>query len=132
MPWWGAAPDAAVPGARAVWTGPLDDGTRHAVVADASNHLVAVSPVLLELLGHGPGLVGRRLVELVPPRLREAHVAGFTRHLATGERRILDTPVRLPVLAADGSEITCDVLIHADHDAGGRTVFVAWISPVGA
>lgn len=87
------------------------------VAADDTNRIIAVSPALAELLGWDPDeLVGRRIVTLIPPRYREAHIAGFTRFLTTGESRILDVPLLVPVLHADGREILCHLLIRPVPD----------------
>ncbi len=60
---------------------------RGVVAADDANRIIAIRDPLAELPGWRPGdLVGRRVVTLIPPALREAHVAGFTRHLTTGLR----------------------------------------------
>jgi PAS domain S-box-containing protein len=104
---------------------------RGAVAADDANRIIAVSRPLADALGWAvDDLVGRRVIALVPPELREAHVAGFTRHLTTGLTHILGVPLRLPVLRADGSRVDCDFLIEQSPDATGRPVYVAWISPV--
>lgn len=102
-----------------------------AVAADESNRILAVSAPLARLVGSTPEeLVGRRIVALVPQRLREAHVAGFSRHLSTGESRVLGVPVVLPVLTADGREVACSVLIERTAVPGGRSVYVAWVAPL--
>jgi hypothetical protein len=75
-------------------------------------------------------LVGRRVVALIPPELREAHVAGFTRHLTTGEAHVLGVPLRLPVLRADGTRLDCDFLIEQTPATTGRAVYIAWIQPI--
>ncbi len=104
---------------------------RGAVAADDANRIVAVSAPLAQALGWDPAeLVGRRVVALVPPRLREAHVAGFSRHLSTGQTRLLGTPLRLPALRADGTEIDCDVVIERAAVQRGRPIYVAWMTPV--
>ena len=104
---------------------------RGAVAADDSNRILAVSPSLARTLGwEVDDLVGRRIIALIPPELREAHVAGFTRHLATGETRVLGVPLQVPVLRADGSCVPCDLLIEKAPATTGRTVYIAWIDPV--
>jgi len=109
------------------------DADRGVVAADDANRIVAVSRPLAELLGWDPDdLVGRRVVALVPPRLREAHVAGFTRHLTTGEAHVLDVPLTLPVLRADGSEVEATFLVQKAPTDHGRTVYLAWIEPAPA
>jgi PAS domain S-box-containing protein len=107
------------------------DAGHGAVAADDTNRILAVSRPLAQALGWTvDDLVGRRLVALVPPELREAHVAGFSRHVTTGERHILDVPVQLPVLRADGSRVLCDVLISHRSSATGRHLYVASVEPV--
>ena len=104
---------------------------RGVVAADQANRILAVSRPLADLLGwEVDDLVGRRVVTIIPPDLREAHVAGFTRHLATGEAHVLGVPLRLPVLRADGTQIACDYLVER-ADSPGPTVYLAWITPTG-
>jgi PAS domain S-box-containing protein len=124
-----AGPAQALP---ADWD--LDDvvGAAHgAVAADDANRVLAVSRPLAALLGWAvEDLVGRRVVALVPPELREAHVAGFSRHLTTGETRVLGRSLRLPVLRADGSRVECEVRIEQRSAVGGRHLYVALVEPV--
>jgi PAS domain S-box-containing protein len=57
-------------------------------------------------------VTGRELAELiVPPSLREAHQQGFARHVATGERRILDQRLEMTAMRADGSEFPAEVTV---------------------
>ncbi|MDP9101777.1 MAG: PAS domain S-box protein [Actinomycetota bacterium] len=114
------------------WDADLVRASKTSVVAaDEANRIIAVSASLAALLGWRPDdLVGRRVIVLVPPRFREAHVAGFTRHLVTGATRVMGTEVTLPVLRADGTEITCTLLIEQVATAEGRHVYVSWISPL--
>ncbi len=103
-----------------------------AIAVDEANRVVAVSRPLADLLGWEVGdLVGRRVVAIVPPRFREAHVAGFSRHLSTGDARAIGVDLELPVLRADGTEVDCRFLIESTPTPGGRVVYVAWISPIG-
>ena len=101
-----------------------------AIAVDEANRVVAVSRPLAALLQWAPSeLVGRRVVAIIPPRYREAHVAGFTRHLATGDARALGVDLDLPVLRADGTELACRFRIESTPTPAGRIVYVAWISP---
>lgn len=104
------------------------DAERGVVAADDANRILAVSRAFAELVGWPVvELVGRRVVTLVPPHLREAHVAGFTRHLTTGETHALNVPLRLPVLHRDGHEIPCSFLVQLAPTTAGRPVYLAWI-----
>ena len=108
----------------------VSESDRGAVAADDANRIIAVSRPLAASLGWAvEDLVGRRVVVLIPPELREAHVAGFTRHLTTGEAHALGVPLRLPVLRADGNRLQCDFLIEQTPAPTGRTVYIAWIEP---
>lgn len=90
-----------------------------------------MSRTLADALGWAvEDLVGRRVVTLVPPQLREAHIAGFTRHLTTGEAHVLDVPLTLRVLHADGGEINASFLVQPAPISGGRAVYLAWIAPL--
>ncbi|MDQ1641345.1 MAG: hypothetical protein QOJ90_696 [Actinomycetota bacterium] len=139
VPWHGAMhewfdADSAVVGGRAEpqWDPSLvRDSERGVVAADDTNRIIAVSRRLAEVLGwQVETLVGRRVVTLVPPSLREAHVAGFSRHLSTGEAHVLGRRLDLPVLRADGSELMCRFLVERAPTNPGRAVYVAWIEPL--
>jgi PAS domain S-box-containing protein len=104
---------------------------RGVVAADDANRIIGISEPLAAHLGWRPEeLVGRRVVTLIPPSLREAHVAGFTRHLTTGEAHALGVPLTLPVLHADGREVVCRFLVEQAAPRGHRAVYLAWIDPV--
>ncbi|HVE74527.1 MAG TPA: PAS domain S-box protein [Mycobacteriales bacterium] len=103
------------------------------VAADESNRIIAISRPLAELLGWEPeDLVGRRVVAIVPPQFREAHVAGFTRHLTTGQAHALGVDLELPVLRADSTEVVCTFFIEAHRTPSGRAVYVSRITPTDA
>lgn len=105
-------------------------GQRTAIVVDSQNRILGISDSLAAEIGwRADDLVGRRVVAIVPPRFREAHVAGLTRHLSTGEAHALEVDLQLPVLRADGSEVLCDFWITADRTASGLAVYVAYVSP---
>lgn len=106
---------------------------RGIVVADDANRIVAFTPDLAQVLGwSASALAGRRLVTLIPPRLREAHVVGFTRYLATGKSSLLGSRVEVPVLHADGRELRARLRLDRLHVLGGRSMFVAEIDLLGS
>lgn len=106
------------------------DADYAAVAADEANRVLAVSRPLAQLLGYAvEELVGRRVITIVPHRFREAHVAGFTRYLATGEQHVLDRPVDLPVLRRDGDEVMCTLLIGVHGTDTGHRLIVAEVQP---
>lgn len=104
------------------------EASRGVIAADEANRVIAVSRSLADLLGWEiDELVGRRVVTIVPPALREAHVAGFSRHLSTGEAHVMGTPIEVPVLRRDGTALACRLLIERAPASSGRTVYLAWI-----
>lgn len=114
------------------WDDVVVSGSARAVVAaDDHNRLLAVSASAALLLGVSAAeLIGRPVTTIIPRRLRQQHVAGFTRHLAAGQARALGVPLDLPVLCADGGEVVRRFLIEADVDSTGRRVYVAWMDPL--
>ena len=100
------------------------------VAADASNRVVAVSETAKKLLGwEDGGLEGRRLVTIIPERLRDRHVAGFTRHLLDGTSTLMGEAVTVPALRRDGTEVEVDLLIERRPDPATRALFVATLTP---
>ncbi len=134
VPWTGAEAhvfaNTSAPVRLPAWdTREVTDSELMLVAADDANRILAVSRSLAQALGwQADTLRGRRLVTIVPPALREAHVVGFTRFLATGVRHVLGQPVDLPVLHADGRELPARLLINARTAHDGRSVFVAEFS----
>ena len=109
----------------------ISGSTRLVVAVDVANRIVAVSGPLADLLGWPlDDLLGRRIVTLIPPELREAHVAGFSRYLSTGEAHLLGVPLELPVLRRDGTRIQCRLKVEEAPGAGGEAMFVGWIDPL--
>lgn len=109
----------------------LRTSTRPVVASDLANRIIAVSRPLADLLGwQVEELVGRRLVTLVPPQLREAHVAGFSRYLSSGEARILGRSLDVAVMHRDGSQIPCRLLVEQTAGVASEAMFVAWIDPL--
>jgi PAS domain S-box-containing protein len=98
------------------------------VAADDTNRIIAVSPAAADLLGYGvEELVGERVTAIIPPRLREPFVAGFTRYLVTGKVTLLGRRLQLPARHRDGSEIERMWRFEAQATPDGRQVYLAWI-----
>lgn len=57
-------------------------------------------------------VLGRELAEMiVPPPLRDAHRAGLSRYLETGEIRLLNRRVELSAVAKDGTELVVELIV---------------------
>jgi PAS domain S-box-containing protein len=100
------------------------------VAADRANRIIAVSPSAAALLGWDPReLEGHRLVAVVPPRLRDEHVAGFTRYLLTGETTVLGRPIEFPGLHRDGHEVPLRLYVEQARDPQAGVFFIATMTP---
>ena len=67
--------------------------------------------------------VGRELAELiVPPDLRDAHRAGLSRNVATGEHTLLGRRLEMTAVRADGAELPVELTITRS-DVEGRALF---------
>ena len=67
--------------------------------------------------------VGRELGELiVPPELRDAHRAGLSRHVATGEHTLLGRRLEMTAVRADGAVLPVELTITRS-DVDGRALF---------
>ncbi len=112
----------------------VDESGEPCVAVDDTGRVVAASRGALTLLGHGhTGLVGRRLVEVIPERFHQAHLAGVSLHLLTGRGPLLDAPVVVPARCRDGSErmVGCSFAPTASR-ADGRSSWppcVLWRAP---
>lgn len=108
----------------------LGDGLPQSIVADQENRIVFAGEEAAHLLGWAPAdLVGRRLTEIVPPDMREAHLVGFTRCQLTGHAPRSGTPLALRARRADGSEIDAHVTLGALPRRDGRFRHVGRITP---
>jgi PAS domain S-box-containing protein len=102
------------------------------IAADESSRILAASPAVLHLLGYDDAadLVGHRIVTIIPERYRQAHVAGFTLFQLVGRRPLIGTPVVVPALRKDGSEVTVELTVNVAPAGDGQSVFVADLRPV--
>ena len=109
----------------------ISGSTRQVVAVDASNRIIAISHPLAEQLGwRVDELLGRRLVSIIPAELREAHVAGFSRYLSSGETSLGSSAVEMPVQRRDGTTLRCMLTLEETPGAGGEAVVVGWMTPV--
>jgi PAS domain S-box-containing protein len=101
------------------------------VSADQLGRITYVNSAFEQIFGYRAAeVIGRELGEvIVPPSLREAHRQGFARHLATGERRILDQRLELTAMRADGSEFPAEVTVTRTGPAG-EPAFTGYIRDI--
>ncbi|MCU1282937.1 MAG: putative Hybrid sensor histidine kinase, partial [bacterium] len=103
------------------------DGLADAIIAtDDGGRVVYANPAAHALLGWPPAqLIGRPLTDLMPPRMRPAHHAGFHRYMSTGQAHLMGRPVRVPALRHDGVEIDVELTLSPLPVAGGGARVVA-------
>ena len=109
----------------------LHRATSATVVADDANRIILVNMAAGDLLGWATdALVGQRLTVLIPPDLREAHLAGFSRLQVTGQPRILGSTVHVPALRRDGVIVEVALTINRLAGFSGRSAFEAVLEPI--
>ena len=109
----------------------LRKATSATVVADDANRIIFVNDSAGDLLGWAPeALVGQRLTVLIPPELREAHLAGFSRLQVAGVPRILGQTLHVPALRRDGSSVQITLTIERLAGCDGRSAFCAVLAPI--
>ncbi len=67
---------------------------------------------------------------IVPPEMREKHLAGFRRHLETGRSTILNKRLELPAITADGVQIESELAITPIPSQGDTPVFTAFLRDI--
>ncbi|MBI2070139.1 MAG: PAS domain S-box protein [Elusimicrobia bacterium] len=72
---------------------------------------------------------GKPLTIIIPPSLREAHQAGFSRLLVTNQPRLLNQPIRLKAVNKAGREFIAEHFIVGERH-GGEWFFGATIREV--
>jgi PAS domain S-box-containing protein len=133
---WDSGPEGVQPPSRPPlsWDpGPVLGAETPVVAADDTNRILTASPTALTLLGYRSvdDLAQRRLVDIIPHRYRQAHLAGFTLHLFTGRDPLLDTEVTVPVLRQDGAEVVVGLTVTAQRLPDGRRLFLAAMRQLG-
>ena len=129
-PWWPVTADEQPPDAleELVWDpAPVTTSTRALLAVDDANRVVAISAGALALLGYDVAgdLVGQRLLQIVPERYHQAHVAGFTLHLTNGRSPLIGNRVTVPVRCRDGEERRLGLVVTVEGLPRGRRVFTA-------
>ena len=97
------------------------DGDRVRILADTQGVIVDVTAP--EDLGYTrEQLLGQDIITLIPLQHRVAHYRGFSRWARDGEPTIMDRPLQLPALAADGSARPTAMVLRAILRSGDRLV----------
>lgn len=127
-PWQLPEPEPSRPGS--VTPLPSLDAPPGSMAVDGANNIIYADDNVSEMLGWEPGaLVGQRLTVIVPPLLRQAHLAGFVRYQLTGEPgKILGRKVIVQALRRDRTTIPVALYVHpVDSETG--PVLAATLEP---
>jgi adenylate cyclase len=91
------------------------------VMADSEGRIVAWNQAATGMFGHEEGeVVGRPLWVLIPERFREAHTAGISRVVDTGETRIIGKTVEVFGLHREGHEFPIELSLATWMDGDER------------
>ncbi|MEV4470346.1 PAS domain S-box protein [Nonomuraea sp. NPDC049504] len=104
------------------------------VVADGGGVIQSWNPQAAALFGWSTEeAVGRPLTILIPPRLRERHLAGLTRVRSSGESVLSGRIIRLMGLRRDGSEIPIALTVNTwrGDDGVGYTGVIRLVGGAG-
>jgi PAS domain S-box-containing protein len=101
------------------------------LATDDASVIVAASPAALDVLGYRAldELLGRRVLVVVPSRFHQAHIAGTTMNATNGRDNLLEIPISVPMVRADGSEILVEIEVRPESLPDGSRVFVARFRP---
>lgn len=99
----------------------LDTALDAVVVMHRQGHVIGWNGRAEECFGWtSEEACGRRLSELIiPERYREAHEAGLSRFLETGDGPVIDRRIEIEGLHRDGGEIPIELSITASEQFGG-------------
>jgi len=113
---------------RALKSAIIDHALDGIVSIDEAGRIIDFNPAAERMLGYTRAeALGRFMHALmVPPEQRAAHLAGFARHVVTGERRLIGRRIESTALRADGSEFPCELAISAVEQSS-RRIFTAYI-----
>lgn len=85
------------------------------ITIDANGRVIEFNAAAERTFGYTKAeAIGRALADLIiPPQLRDAHLAGLARYLATGEAPVLGKLIEVTAVRSDGSEIPVELGITA-------------------
>lgn len=97
------------------------------LATDGASIIVAASPAAVRLLGYerAGDLLGRRVLVVVPARFHQAHIAGTTLNATNGRDNLLGVPLVVPMVRADGTEISVHIEVRHEKLDDDHPVFVA-------
>ena len=107
----------------------LDAALDCVISMDAHGLVTYFNPAAERTFGYeADDVLGREMAEvIIPPTLREKHRRGLARHLATGEKRVLDRRIELTAMRADGSEFPAELTVTRVHSSSAEPAFTGYV-----
>ena len=111
----------------------IDTALDAVVCMDAAGRVTAWNAQASRTFGFTPEeALGQDMSELIiPAEFRDAHRAGLRRFIQTGESRVLGRRIEVPAVTSDGTPLSIELAITANHDADGTT-FSAFLRDITA
>jgi len=89
------------------------------VICDGQGIVTHVNGRFQEVFGWALGeILGEPLLSIIPPRLRDAHLLGFSRFVSGGRPTLLGQPLELAALDKQGRELWVEHFIIAERQQG--------------
>jgi PAS domain S-box-containing protein len=91
----------------------LDTALDSIITSDHRGRITEFNPAAEATFGYRKeDVIGRQMVDLIiPPQLREAHLKGMQRYLATGEAHVLGRKIEINAMRSDGTEFPVELAI---------------------
>jgi PAS domain-containing protein len=101
------------------------------VRADAKGMIVEINSRFEQVYGWRPNqLLGQSLAMIMPASFREFHHAGFARFKLTETSKLVNHPLVLATVCANGTDLQSEHFIVADKADGGSWSFAATLRPL--
>ena len=100
------------------------------IIVDHEGTIMHINQMFEKIWGwQRDALIGQTLTTIIPDNLTDAHHMGFSRFSLTGKPTILNQPVELVIVRADGKEVAAEHFITGEK-IKGNWVFGATITPL--
>jgi PAS domain S-box-containing protein len=107
-----------------------ETSTDAVVILDRTSRIRYANPAVADIFGHRPEeLIGQNIALLQPERLREAHIRGLGRYLASGEKKLNWRATEAAGLHRHGHEFPIEIAFsHLSNEKGD--LFAAFIRDI--
>ncbi len=90
-----------------------------ALIVDHKGFVIYVNSCFEEVFGwKSEEMIGKVVTKIIPEEMHNAHHLGFSRFVTTGERRIMNQPLKLAAVNRRGEKFEADHYIVAEEIDG--------------